>query len=234
MEAEGGIVGVGDVLAEHAMGVEEGAVDGDAVAADARPSAALSAKSGSDGVLELVVDALGFDGLVFGVFDGPAGDVFGAAFDPPAVEDAEAGNAVERGLHAAGAGGFVGAQRGVEPDVDAVGELLAEVPVVVLEVEDAELAGLELGGCGEDVADEALAGVVGGVSLAGHEDLQAADAVGDLDEALGRVQDQAGALVGGDAAGEAEGEDVGVEVDAGALLDRLRRGAACWADAWLR
>jgi hypothetical protein len=41
-----------------------------------------------------------------------------------------------------------------------------------------------LGGGGEDVADEALAGVVGGVSLAGEEDLQAADLLGDLDEAL--------------------------------------------------
>jgi hypothetical protein len=75
--------------------------------------------------------------------DGPAGDVFGAAFDPPAVEDAEAGHAVERGLHAGGAGGFIGAARRVDPDVDALGELRAELPVVVLEVEDAELAGLE-------------------------------------------------------------------------------------------
>ncbi len=202
------------------MGVEEGAVDGDAVTADAGP-ARLVGERGGNVVLELIVDTLGFDALVFGVFDGPAGDVFGAALDPPAVEHAERGHAVERRLHAAGAGGFIRAQRRVEPDIDAVGELLAEVPVVVLEVEDTELAGLELGGGGEDVADEALAGVVGGVSLAGHEELQAADAVGDLDEALGRVQNKAGALVGGDAAGEAEGQDVGVKIDAGALLDRL-------------
>ena len=57
------------------------------------------------------------------------------------------------------------------------------------------------------------------MGFAGVEDLQAADLFGDGDEALGVVQEQAGALVGGDAAGEAEGEDVGVEVVAGALGD---------------
>ena len=39
--------------------------------------------------LEFVVEAGGFDGFGFAVFDGPAGGVFGAAFDPPAVEDRE-------------------------------------------------------------------------------------------------------------------------------------------------
>ena len=34
------------------------------------------------------------------------------------------------------------------------------------------------------------------------------------DQPLGVVEEQAGALVGGDAAGEAEGEDVGIEADA--------------------
>ena len=80
-------------------------------------------------------------------------------------------------------------------------------------------AGVELGGGGEDVADEAFAGVVGGMGLAGEENLQAADLFGDGDQTRGVVEEQAGALVGGDAAGEAEGEDVGVEVVAGALGD---------------
>ena len=58
------------------------------------------------------------------------------------------------------------------------------------------------------------------MGFAGVENLQAADFFGDGDEAGGVVEEQAGALVGGDAAGEAEGEDVGVEVVAGALGDR--------------
>ena len=48
--------------------------------------------------------------------------------------------------------------------------------------------------------------------LAGEEDLKAADLLSNGDEAGWIVEEQAGALVGGDAAGEAEGEDVGVEV----------------------
>ena len=89
-------------------------------------------------VLELFVEAGGFGGFGFAVFDGPAGDVFGAALDPPAVEDGERGDAVERGLHAGGAGGLVGTAGRVDPDVDALGEERAELPVVVFDVVDLE------------------------------------------------------------------------------------------------
>ena len=98
------------------------------------------------------------------------------------------GDAVEGGLHAGGAGGLIGAARRVDPDVDALGQQRAQFPVVVFEVEDADAAGLELGGCFEDVADEALAGVVGGMGFAGVEDLQAADLLGQSREALGIVR----------------------------------------------
>ena len=40
--------------------------------------------------------------------NGPAGFAFDPAFDPPTVENAQTGHAVERRLHAAGAGGFEG------------------------------------------------------------------------------------------------------------------------------
>ncbi len=82
-----------------------------------------------------------------------------------------------------------------------------------------DAAGAEACGGGEDIADEALAGDVGGVGLAGEEDLQAADLLGELGEALGIVEEQAGALVGGDAAGEAEGQHLGVELLPGAPGD---------------
>ena len=54
------------------------------------------------------------------------------------------GNAVECGLHAGGAGGLVGAAWGVDPDVDALGEECAELPVIVFEVIDLEGRGVEL------------------------------------------------------------------------------------------
>ncbi len=44
------------------------------------------AVQGRDALLELVVEAGGFGGVGIAIVDGPAGDVFGAAFDPPAVE----------------------------------------------------------------------------------------------------------------------------------------------------
>ena len=47
---------------------------------------------------------------------------------------------------------------------------------------------MRLGGGGEDVADEALAGDVGGMRLAGEEDLQAADLFGDGARPLGIVK----------------------------------------------
>ena len=67
--------------------------------------------------------------------------------------------------------------------------------------------------------DEGLAGVIGGVGLAGEEDLQSAEFLGEGFEAWAIVEEQVDSLVGGDAAGEAEGEDVGVEVNAGAGFD---------------
>ena len=57
------------------------------------------------------------------------------------------------------------------------------------------------------------------MGLAGVEDLESADLFSDRDQALGIVKEEAGAFVGGNATGEAEGEDVGVEVMAGALGD---------------
>ncbi len=213
-----GEVGVADVLAEHAVRVEEGAVHGDAVLLHARPVVFIGEERG-DGVFEFGVEAFGFGGLVVSVLDGPAGDAFGAAFDPPAVEGGEGGDAVEGGLHAGGSGGLVGPERGVDPDVDALGELCAKGPVVVFEVDHLESGRGDVCRRREDVADETFAGLVGGVGFAGVQDLEAADLFGDRGEAFGVVKEEARALVGGDAAGETEGEDAGLEADAGAKLD---------------
>jgi len=76
-----------------------------------------------------------------------------------------------------------------------------------------------LAAASEHIADKALAGGVGGMGLSGEQDLQAADLLGQPREALGIVEEQAGALVGGDAAGEAEGQHLGVELLAGPLVN---------------
>src|SRR3981081_4942742 len=57
-----GEVGVFEVLRQHAMGVEEGAVDGDAVLLHARPGMGVGVHGG-DGMLEFFVETDGFGGF---------------------------------------------------------------------------------------------------------------------------------------------------------------------------
>jgi len=64
---------------------------------------------------------------------------FDAALNPPAVEHAETGHAVQCGLHSAGAAGLHRRQRGVEPQVHAGGEEGSQLSVVIFQVNDAHL-----------------------------------------------------------------------------------------------
>ena len=65
-------VGVGDVLPKHAMRVEEGSVDRNAVLADTREGFLVGVERGDDG-LELGVELLSLLRLIVEVVDGPAG-----------------------------------------------------------------------------------------------------------------------------------------------------------------
>ena len=146
---------------------------------------------------------------------------------PPAVEHGEIQAAVEDDLLAAGAGGFERAARIVEPDVDALDQMAADVDVVVLD-ED-ELVG-ELGVAHHlgDLLQHTLAGLVVRVGLAGKEELHRTLGVVDHGgEPLDVGEQQVGALVGGKAAGEADGQRVGREHFA-EPLQILRRLAAAF------
>ena len=79
--------------------------------------------------------------------------------------------------------------------------------------EDSNLCGV-----GEDLADERLARVIGRVRLAGKENLQAADALGEIVQTLAVAEQQRGALVRSGAAREAERENVRIEFNARACL----------------
>src|SRR6516162_1666241 len=88
-------VGVGDVLLNHTLGVEERAVDGDGVLHNAQEPVALVVKHGQDDMLELVVKRFRvgvvvqpFVAAVAQLADGPPGNAFDAALDPPAVQNA--------------------------------------------------------------------------------------------------------------------------------------------------
>ena len=130
---------------------------------------------------------------------------------PPAVEDRQVETAVERGLHARRAARLERAQRVVEPHVAAGVEQARHADVVVREEHDAVP---DLGVVGEvhELLDQLLAAVVGGVRLAGDDELHRT--VGVQQQRLepgGVAQHQGEPLVGRHATGEADREDVGVE-----------------------
>src|ERR1035437_9945266 len=137
--------------------------------------------------------------------DGPAGDPLDVALDPPAVEDAEAGYAVEGGFHPARPRGLVGGDRVVQPDVDPGHEEGGQVHPVVLEVDDGHGAGQGPGG-GVDPFDEGLAGLVEGVSLAAVDDLEGPDPIHQRPKPVGPGQEEVIALVGGGTGGNPVGE----------------------------
>src|SRR5258708_11959894 len=79
------------------------------------------------------VDLSGFSALA--VADRPA-DVFLVGLVPPAVEDRAVEAAVDQHLHAARSAGFPRATRRIDPDIDALDELLRERDVVVFQEDD--------------------------------------------------------------------------------------------------
>ena len=156
------------------------------------------------GVGDAVVDVLRAlaDGKAVGAVEG---------LGPPAVEDREVQGPVEHGLLAAGAGGLQRPPRIVQPDVDALDQVPADVDVVVLD-EDHALGEAGVEAEVGDPLDQLLARLVGGVGLAGEDELHRPLRIVDhLGHAVDVVEEQVGPLVGGEPPGEADGEDVRIE-----------------------
>ena len=138
---------------------------------------------------------------------------------PPAVEDRAVEHAVQRRLHPRGARRLERPPRRVEPDVDALHEPSRERHLVVLEEDDAPgRRGLprEV----HDELDQILPVLVRRVRLPRDEHLDRALGIGEEQrEPLGPAEEEARALVGREAAREADREDLGVE-----LAHAARRG----------
>src|SRR6476646_10684005 len=101
---------VGDVLLDHALGVKERAVDGDGVEHNFEKFGTVVVIERENDVFEFVIERFGFTGIVgrnvgaaMQFPDGPACYAFDVTFDPPAVKNAQAWDAIERSLHAASA-----------------------------------------------------------------------------------------------------------------------------------
>ncbi len=133
------------------------------------------------------------------------------AFVPPAVEYREVEHAVHFSLFARCARCFQRTGRGVQPDVYAGNKALGHNHIVVLEEYylSEELGHARYFG---DALDKALAGAVGGVGLAREDKLNGELlVVYDACEAVEVGKEKVGALVGGEAACEADDECVGID-----------------------
>ena len=219
------------VVADHAVGADERAERAQRLLHAGHPgdrcerTRTFPVERGELG-LQQVEEPVGLDlgaavlvGHRLGRADGPAVGAGGErvvvagreALGPPAVEHRAVERAVEHGLHARGARGLHRPHRCVEPDVGALDEGPGEGHVVVLDEHEA-VPHVGLVGERGDLADELLAQVVGGVGLAGEHELHGALGVEHEPlEPLGLRQQERGPLVGGHAAGEADGERLGVE-----------------------
>ncbi len=142
---------------------------------------------------------------------------------PPSVEDAQVQASVGEHLHAAGAARLHSPPGRVEPHVRSLHEVARHHEVVVL---DEDRAATELLALAEahHCLHHLLAFAVARMGLAREDDLHRPLRVEqDPLQPLQVGQDQVGALVGGEAAGEADGESAGVEHAAG-TLDVTARG----------
>src|ERR1043166_5041571 len=160
----------------------------------------------------LAVAAILFlDGVGMGIL--ADGEAVGAvvAFPPPAIENAQVQATMTAGFLAAGAGGFEGPARVVQPDVAAAGHGAGDMHIVVL---DENEVAFEFAVFAEvdDVLDVAFAVVVAGMSFAREDELdRALPIVDQLQDVFELLEDQRGALVGGKAAREPDRERVRIE-----------------------
>src|SRR5882757_1762815 len=86
------IVGIRNVFLEHAMGIEEGAIESNGGAHHVTPLVWISVIERKDGGLQLLVKTGDLMFRCITIRYGPPGNSLDPPFDPPTVKDAKAGN----------------------------------------------------------------------------------------------------------------------------------------------
>src|SRR4029077_7216333 len=161
-----------------------------------------------------------------GFANGPAGDALDVTFHPPAIQNAQTRHTIQGSLHAAGAGSFQRILRCVEPQIHTGSKLATKFHVVVIEKNDADgllerFLGLE------NVPDDVLAAGVEWMGLAGINDLECSNVLGDLPQAVEVAQDQVGPFLAGSGGAQANGESFGIELQTGLLANGLKKIVFC-------
>src|SRR5436190_7459709 len=163
-----------EVLAHHAVRGEALDAHGDGRAHHSGPAGRIG--PGREHLaLERVVERVQVPRVLTRPFprvaNGPARDTVLAALRPPAVEDGEVESAVHGRLHARGSARLHGPAGSVQPHVTAAREQAPQSHAVVLEVDD----GLRpLANRLDEERDDGLTLLVGGMRLAGEDELEAA------------------------------------------------------------
>ncbi len=130
-------------------------------------------------------------------------------FSPPAVEDGEIEAAVEHDFLSAGAGGLERTARVVEPHIDALDQVAADVDVVVLD-EDKLVAEPGVAHHAGNLLQDSLSRFVMRMRLAGEQELHGALGVIDhRGQALDVDENQVGPLVGREPARKPDGQRIG-------------------------
>ena len=135
-------------------------------------------------------------------------------FGPPAVELREVQAAVDEHFHSAGSARLPRASRRVDPQVAALHEPLRQEQIVVGE-EDHAPAHLGTTHELDPGLDHLLTGLIGGMRLPRHDELNRTVAIGqDPDQSVPVVEQHARTFVGGESPREAERERVRVQAPA--------------------
>ena len=121
-------VGLGHVLRDHPLGIEERAVQGDRVPHYFCKAVAVTIVERKHHSFELVVERVRIvRGAItlFVMLDGPAAHAFNASFDPPAIQNTKAGHAVNGCFHPACSRRFHRRLWRIQPNVYPGGDQLA-------------------------------------------------------------------------------------------------------------
>ena len=158
--------------------------------------------------IQVVLEALVVVGTL--LRQSPAGARL-VALDPPPVENGEMHHAVHRSLLTGSSGSLLGTRRVVEPHIHALDHTLCKRDVIAGHEDDLADEAVLLGDL-DDLLDEVLAGLVGGMGLSGEDELYRT--VGVVDDGVEPVQvgeEQGRALIGREATGEADRQHVVAE-----------------------
>ena len=223
----GGEVVLFGVIAHGAAGGEFGRKAGHAFPHAGQPrgrqtGGVARVEFGDHLLFEAQVECLGLGAVPRGIVaallpvaERPA-DVGEVGLGPPAVQLGQIETAVDEHLHAAGAAGFPRALRSVDPHIHALHEVLGEEHVVVGE-ENHRRIRLMAADEVHPFLDQRLAGAVGGVRLAGEDELGGVLRMAQQpDQTRGIVEQKVRAFVGREAAREAEGQHAGTQSGLGA------------------